>query len=118
VQHLNVTVQATPGFPQSLPDEYEVNLYRIAQELLQNTLKHAEATEAMLQLDCFDNTLLMRYSDNGKGFDFAQIQQKNGNGIANLHARVQLLNGTLQINTAPQQGMNVAIQIPYKSTLK
>jgi signal transduction histidine kinase len=118
VQHLNVTVQATPGFPQSLPDEYEVNLYRIAQELLQNTLKHAEATEAMLQLDCFDNTLLMRYSDNGKGFDFAQIQQKNGNGIANLHARVQLLNGTLQINTAPQQGMNVAIQIPYKSTFK
>ncbi len=113
-QRLFVIVNASRVFPAHLPDEYEVNLYRIAQELLQNTLKHAEATEAVFYLNYKHRTLLLHYTDNGQGFDLTQAQQKNSNGLANLHARTELLNGSLQIDSALQQGMKVTVQIPYK----
>lgn len=112
-QRLFVIINVSRVFPARLPEEYEVNLYRIVQELLQNTIKHADATEAVLYLDYKHRHLWLHYTDNGKGFDLATAQQKNSNGLANLHARTQLLNGTIQIDSTAQRGIVVKIEVPF-----
>lgn len=113
-----VIVNVSRKFPRHLADEYEINLYRMAQELLQNTLKHASATEVTFYFDYADKCLILSYIDNGKGFDLAQAKLKNGNGIANLYARTQLLKGTIEMYSAAEQGMDVTIKIPYNFTLE
>lgn len=113
-----VIVNVSRKFPKHLAEEYEINLYRMAQELLQNTLKHASATEVTFYFDYADKYLVLSYIDNGKGFDLAQAKLKNGNGIANLYARTQLLKGTIEMYSAAEQGTEVTIKIPYDFTLE
>ncbi len=117
-QKVYVIVNVSRKFPKHLVEEYEVNLYRIAQELLQNTLKHASATEVTFYLDYNNQNLLLNYIDNGRGFDLAKIKHTNGNGVANLYARTQLLNGTIEMYSAAEQGVEVTIKIPYDFTLE
>lgn len=112
-QKVYIIVNVSRKFPKYLAEEYEMNLYRIAQELLQNTLKHASATEVTFYLDYNNNNLLLNYIDNGRGFNLEKIKHTNGNGVANLYARTQLLNGTIEIYSAAEQGMEVTIKIPY-----
>jgi two-component system, NarL family, sensor kinase len=84
-------------------------VYRIIQELVNNILKHAGATTALIQLIRKNDTLSITVEDNGKGFDPAILQQNEGMGYLNLRNRVTWLNGTLDIETAPGSGTAVHI---------
>jgi two-component system NarL family sensor kinase len=88
-------------------------IYRIVQELVNNTLKHATATTVLVQLVRKGNALSITVEDNGKGFDKNIFKNKqDGMGYQNLKDRIAYLNGTLDIETAPGKGTSVNIEVP------
>ncbi|MEI7980253.1 MAG: PAS domain-containing protein [Bacteroidota bacterium] len=77
--------------------ETELHLYRIVSELINNTLKHAEASAATVQLDLTDDWLTMIYADNGKGYSVSKIQEETrGIGLHNIMHRVNLFDGQIE----------------------
>jgi two-component system, NarL family, sensor kinase len=86
-------------------------VYRIIQELVNNILRHANATTALVQLVRKDGTLSITVEDNGKGFNASILQNSDGSGYRNLKNRVEYLNGTIDIQTAPDKGTSVNIEI-------
>jgi signal transduction histidine kinase/Tfp pilus assembly protein PilF len=90
-----------------------VTIYRIVQELVSNTLKHAEATEITLQLTSVDEQLTLIYEDNGKGFDLTHYQP--GMGITNIRHRIEKWNGSLEIDAQPNRGTIVILTVPITS---
>ncbi len=98
------------GTPIRLPAASELAIFRITQELLNNSLRHAQGTELGLTAAWETNLLTVTYHDNGKGFD-AQANSK-GLGLYNLQSRAQSLNADLQITSAPNQGMRCTLTCP------
>lgn len=86
----------------------ELLFYRIAQELIQNVIKHAEAQSAVLQLVARDRQISISIEDDGKGFDMNQDYK--GYGLQNLRYRVQALQGYISIQAAIGAGCNVYIE--------
>jgi signal transduction histidine kinase len=107
---LKVTMQHF-GFENRLDSQVEVVLYRIIQELLNNVLKYADATEAQVQLTWVDNHVSVTVEDNGKGFDVKTLEVNKGAGLRNVQARVDYLNGTLDIQSKPGEGTSVLVEI-------
>ncbi|KAA0991201.1 tetratricopeptide repeat-containing sensor histidine kinase [Dyadobacter aurulentus] len=107
---LKVTMQHF-GLEKRLDSSVEIVLYRIVQELLNNVLKYAEATEVQIQLTRVEGTVSLTVEDNGKGFDLGKLEQNKGAGIRNVQARVDYLNGRLDIQSAPGEGTSVLVEI-------
>jgi signal transduction histidine kinase len=89
----------------------EVNLYRIVQELLNNTIKHAQATFAHVQLVQIENMITLTVEDNGIGFDVNNLKNNKGAGIVNVESRVAYLNGKLDIKSDSSHGTSVEVQV-------
>ena len=87
----------------------EINLYRIIKELSINIIKHSFATEADLQLVYNNENINITFSDNGKGFRTKEIG--NGIGLNNIKTRVGLIKGTINIDSSPNSGTTVIINI-------
>ncbi len=93
------------------PDERtEHQLYRITQELVNNTLKYAAAKSITLDLLRRDDALVLMYEDDGIGFDPKTV--KKGNGLGNIETRVKLLGGTVEFDSMPGAGSRTIIEIP------
>jgi signal transduction histidine kinase len=88
----------------------EIIIYRIIQELLNNTMKHAAATDAFVQLIKEDNRLNIVVEDNGKGFDANLPENNKGAGWVNIRSRVEYLKGQLDIHSEPGKGTLVNIE--------
>ena len=88
----------------------ELLLYRIIQETVTNVVKHADASEVIVQLEREGSLLTITIEDNGKGFDPEGVGEK-GIGLKNLAYRIQLLNGSYEINSSPGKGTSVYIYI-------
>ncbi|WP_310557368.1 sensor histidine kinase [Flavobacterium sp.] len=86
------------GMEERLEQTNEIVLYRIVQELLNNTIKHAKATKSNIQLSRNGNIISLTVEDNGKGFDVNAIK-KNGIGLSNINHRVEYLNGKMDIQS-------------------
>ncbi|MCE6988270.1 sensor histidine kinase [Dyadobacter sp. CY323] len=99
------------GFDKRLDSSVEIIIYRIVQELLNNVLKYAEATEVQVQLTRIDNHVSVTVEDNGKGFDVSKLETNKGAGMRNVQARVDYLNGKLDIQSKPDEGTSVLIEI-------
>jgi signal transduction histidine kinase/ligand-binding sensor domain-containing protein len=99
------------GFKQRLQKDYELSVYRITQELINNVLKHAQAKNIFLQVGLRDETITIIIEDDGKGFDLSA--HKEGYGIKNMETRTKLLSGRIHIESTPGKGTNVLIEIPY-----
>lgn len=98
------------GMEQRLEQSTEIIIYRIVQELLNNILKHAAASEAFVQLIRQENRLSVVVEDNGKGFDQNLAGNKDGAGLINVRSRVDYLKGQLDIHTEPGKGTLVNIE--------
>lgn len=85
--------------PDRLPSEVEIMLYRITQELINNTLKHAGATRIDISFSAIDDRLVLDYRDNGVGFDYPHARQ--GLGIGNIESRVAIIGGRIVWQTNP-----------------
>ncbi len=97
------------------PDTIEISLYRITSELMNNTVKHANASKVEISLQHTDQFFQLRYRDNGKGADEKSIsieRSQNGMGLENIRSRVKMLNGYLLIETSPGNGFFANILIP------
>lgn len=83
----------------TIPVSSQINIYRIVQELLNNALKHSECSEILVSCSQNGNTFFISVEDNGKGFDISSSDDKTGLGIKNLKSRVELLNGTYNVES-------------------
>lgn len=95
-----------------LPKDIEVALYRMSQEMVNNTLKHAQAERAMLDFALEEDVVHLEYRDNGVGFD--PSNNKKNLGLQNLSSRSEVLNGRFTYETAPGKGFKATIEIPLK----
>lgn len=86
-------------------------LYRIAQEALHNIVKHAQASQVVLQLAWIDGRLVLRVQDNGLGFDPSQTFPGHL-GLRSMRERVMKLGGTFQIESEPGRGTSIRAQMP------
>jgi len=87
-------------------------LYNIIFELINNVMKHADATNSIVTLEVHDQTLSAKVSDNGKGFNPEKI--KAGFGSRSIRSRVQSLNGNLEIISSAGKGTTMVVKIPLK----
>ncbi|MGZ5219807.1 MAG: sensor histidine kinase [Chitinophagaceae bacterium] len=90
--------------------DFRLTVYRIIQEQLNNTLKHAEATVLEVKLCQCGDTLQIEMRDNGKGFD--PVARKNGIGLTNIESRVFAYRGKMEMTTAPGKGCSIQINFP------
>lgn len=87
--------------------------YRILQEIMHNTIKHARATTLHIHMAGQNNRLIINTSDNGTGFHYDPFAGNGrGSGLVNLHNRVQLLGGHIRIQSKPGNGTQIFIEIP------
>ena len=103
----------TYGLTQEPDESRKVGLYRIAQELINNTLKHAQAQKIDLQLIEHPDSIVLSVEDNGRGFTPSESKEhSHGFGLKNIETRVKLLSGTFTIDSSPKQGTLVTVEIP------
>ncbi len=101
------------GTHQKMDEKIELALYRIAQELFNNIVKHAQATEVELQLVQHQKSVILMVNDNGVGFDAPVEKLKvNGFGFKNISSRVQSLNGDVSFDSSKNKGTTVTIELP------
>lgn len=110
---IRVSFQAY-GMEDRLTPASEVMLYRILQELLNNIMKHAGATEVIVQFNRHDDRLSVTVEDNGKGFDATDYDSKTGTGIGGIKSRVDYLNG--QMNIESRMGIGTTIMMEFELT--
>lgn len=99
-------------YQHQLGHKRELSIYRIIQELLNNTIKYAEATVIHISLVKNGNDMIFMYEDNGIGFDKEKIEY--GYGLHNIQLHTKAMMGELTIDAMPQKGMQVIITLPIK----
>ena len=93
-----------------LPFDLQLSVFRILQELINNSMKHAEASVAKIEVSILGSEMKLQVSDNGKGVGTDKnIYLMAGSGIRGVKNRVYLLNGDIQIETAEHKGMSTTI---------
>jgi two-component system, NarL family, sensor kinase len=108
-----------PDVVQKLPSHIETALYRMAQEALNNIRKHAEATSVQIDLEWGRGEVVMRVTDNGRGFDVAARQSAPAGtsfGLIGLEERATLVRGRLSIDSAPGKGTRLEVHVPLSSS--
>jgi two-component system, NarL family, sensor kinase len=101
-----------------LPEHMEIALYRIAQEALQNVVKHAGATSAQIDLRCDAARALLRVSDDGRGFDAAaRDADASSYGLRSMAERAELIGGRLDVTSRPGIGTTVAATVPIPASI-
>ncbi|HEY4419787.1 MAG TPA: ATP-binding protein, partial [Pseudonocardia sp.] len=113
---LDVDVQVCA---EALPEHLETALYRIAQESLQNVVKHASAENVEIRLKVSSGTVLLEVSDDGVGFDPASVPESEspgsgGYGLPGMLQRAELLGGRLEVDSAPGRGSTLRVRVPLR----
>ncbi len=106
------------GFPDRLPSELEIMLYRIIQEALTNAARHAQASLVRLHMWQEAAHLNISIEDNGHGFDLEEVTNRTlarrGAGLLGIQERVTILGGSLDIQTRPGGGTHLQIEVPWE----
>lgn len=97
-----------------LDENQKVMLFRISQEILNNTIKHAQATTVDVKLVPVHDQVELMIKDDGKGFEISKV--KKGAGLKNIQNRVYLAGGTLDILSKPGKGTTTIVKCPVKNT--
>ncbi|RXT08161.1 sensor histidine kinase [Ammoniphilus sp. CFH 90114] len=96
----------------SMPKGMEDHLFRILQEALSNTLRHAKAQRVEIKLVVIENNLRLKITDDGIGFSLDKDRKASSYGMALMHERVAEIGGVLNISSAPGQGTLIEVTIP------
>ncbi|NND34510.1 MAG: sensor histidine kinase [Saprospiraceae bacterium] len=120
VDEMNIQSQVEVSFQHyqvdlEFPEDMSLSIYRIIQELLHNAVKHAEATEILLQMVQHDNHLEIVVEDNGKGFDVSEPRQ--GAGLLNVESRLIYLNANMKIESEKGNGASISLELPLPDTI-
>jgi len=104
------------GIERRFSAEMELTIFRIVQEALRNVEKHAQASKVEVKIEFCEGKTKISIGDNGKGFDsgrsLADLPREGKLGIAGMEERVRLLNGNMRIESKPDKGTKVMIEVP------
>jgi len=97
-----------------LPENKEIMLYRVVQEMVNNTLKHAGAKHITMNMDRTEHKLELHYADDGNGFDVDHVLESNGTslGLKSIRSRTDFMGGKVNIISSPGKGTRYDIEIP------
>ncbi|KYD09153.1 sensor histidine kinase [Heyndrickxia sporothermodurans] len=95
-----------------LPSKYEVALFRLVQESVQNAIKHADATEIQVKIEMSRNRVFVVIKDNGKGFD-VRAKKEGSFGLMGMRERVDIIDGQITIDSKIGSGTIVTIQVMF-----
>jgi signal transduction histidine kinase len=101
----------------NLPSHYGISLYRVIQEALNNTIKHAHATDATIRLSMRGDTIVLKMTDSGIGFDPKKLMSKDqptGLGLQSISERIEALGGSVEISSHLGQGTTLLVQVPWR----
>ncbi len=107
--HLHIDFLSYGEIP-SMDPAVELSIYRMVQELVQNILKHARATQALVQLSCENSLLNVTVEDNGTGMAEPNNGHTTGTGLAGIYARTQTLNGHMDLKSIKNKGTAVYLE--------
>jgi len=99
-------------FEQPVSNDVQLTLYRILQEQFNNILKYAKASTVFISVKHYRDNIQLSIKDDGEGFNL--IAKKNGIGFENIKRRVEALDGQVRIFSAPGDGCEVSVQIPFR----
>jgi signal transduction histidine kinase len=104
------------GTDQRFPPEVEVTLFRVAQGLIGNILKHSKAKNALIKLNCDAAKCVLKIEDDGKGFEVSKLTRVDpsgrGAGLFTIKERVKLAGGVCNIDSSPGHGTKVTVNVP------
>jgi signal transduction histidine kinase len=104
------------GSQRQLTPELSTQLFRIAQEALNNVRRHSEATQMIVKLEFKSETIKMIVKDNGKGFssqEMPKVSAQDKLGLLGIKERVRLLNGILKIDSKLDKGTSISVVFRY-----
>ncbi len=99
VSSKKIKIEYTILYKNLLSKSNELHIFRIIQELLNNSVRHGKANNVILHIKEDDEQLYIEYSDDGKGFDIKSIKKNKGIGLRNIESRVDILNGMLSFKS-------------------
>jgi len=105
-----ITIHFTPPETLAIHKDQQIILFRILQESIQNTVKHANAANIFIDFTIKEDTLQVTFKDDGKGFDINT--KANGIGILNIKHRIKLLNGSIEWLSSSSNGTIIHIGLP------
>ena len=108
---LHIAYQSTGMENAQIDQTTSITIYRIVQELINNTIKHAAATNITVQLHKTGERLSIAVEDDGKGFDISTLDKTKGTGWENIVNKINFLNGTINIDSEKGRGTSVLIAL-------
>ncbi|MCB9044333.1 MAG: hypothetical protein H6554_11320 [Chitinophagales bacterium] len=114
---IQINYEVAPHLP-VLSREISLNVIRIIQELISNTIKHSEAQSINLNVGNTDKMFFFQYSDNGIGIDQSKLDNKPGIGLKNIQARSNALRAKINFHSALNEGVNFSFEIPLENIVE
>jgi signal transduction histidine kinase len=99
--------------PDECPSNISLNLFRVLQEALHNSLKHSGARKFAVRLSGSNGELSLEVRDGGEGFDLETARTGRGIGLVNMGERVKLVGGDLSIESQPRRGTTIRARVPF-----
>jgi two-component system NarL family sensor kinase len=106
---------SSSALPPSIPRETASCVYRIAQQSLDNVIKHANAKHVSVTLGTRRGTLTLNVADDGEGFDVEAVKGRGGLGFVGMEERARLSHGKLAIEGHPGAGTRIALEVPLRA---
>jgi signal transduction histidine kinase len=97
-----------------MDSQKELVIFRIIQEALNNIIKHSNATYAKVELNYLPSKLMIKISDNGKGFNVHHVKGSEHAGLKNMRARTMMLNGFMDVKSFPGAATTLLFTIPFE----
>jgi signal transduction histidine kinase len=95
-------------------DEFEIKIFFIVSELINNIIKHSNASMAKISIDHYGNQLSIKVFDNGKGFDISKFNTLEGFGINQIKSRINGMKGKINIDSKLDMGTIITIDVPIQ----
>lgn len=112
-QASGIAINFEANYNHTLAQKDELNIYRIVQELLTNTIRHANASEVNITIHATAHVFQLTYRDNGVGLANKERSASSGLGLKNIESRVNALNGKLTIDSPDSGGLLITIRIEH-----
>ncbi|MEZ4541015.1 MAG: PAS domain S-box protein [Chloroflexota bacterium] len=109
-RHSGIRAKLVVNIERNLPSQVQLQYYRVAEEALNNALKHAHASAVWVTIRAVADSATMEITDNGRGFDPAVASASGGLGLTSIRERMEHLGGSAEIETAPGKGTTIRVQ--------
>jgi signal transduction histidine kinase len=113
LSHPSLAIEFKHSLTDEIPQDKSINIYRIIQEIIQNTIKHAKASKLLIQIEQKEKNICVVCEDNGVGFNYKKIiNDQTGLGLRNLKSRAEIMGGKMDVLSVPGKGSQFKFVIP------